>query len=76
MPRKSRAHPVASGIAPPAPTKQLAVHEMLLVFRKTILHEALLEALGEVDPSVVAAELAECAPAAGRQLLAAAGVRD
>ncbi len=49
---------------------------MLLVFRKSILHGALREALAQVDPNVVAAEMATYAPQAERQMLAGAGIRD
>lgn len=60
----------------PAPTKQLQVHQMLLVFRKTVLHDALRAALADVDPVAVAAEMAQYAPADGRKVLASAGIRD
>lgn len=67
---------MGGAIAVPPVTKQLAVHQMLLVFRKSVLHGALLDALGDVDPHVVSSELGALAPAAGRQTLATAGIRD
>lgn len=49
---------------------------MLLVFRKSILHGALRQALAQIDPDIVAKEMATYAPPAERQMLAGAGIRD
>ena len=49
---------------------------MLLVYRRTVLHEALLAALASLDPNVISAELKQFAPAKARKLLAGAGIRD
>lgn len=49
---------------------------MLLVYRRTVLHEALLVALTSLDPNVISAELTQFAPAAARKQLAGAGIRD
>jgi hypothetical protein len=52
------------------------MHQMLAAARKTVLHDSLTLALGEVDLDVVAQEMTVHAPAAGRTLLAQAGIRD
>lgn len=49
---------------------------MLLVFRKSILHGALRGALAQLDPTIVAGEMATYAPQAERRMLAGAGIRD
>jgi hypothetical protein len=60
----------------PEPSKQLQMHQMLLVFRRTILHGALRDAVASVDPRVLSSEMNLHAPPAERQLLAGAGIRD
>ncbi len=63
-------------LQPPYPSKQIAFHQLLVAARATILHGALADALGAVDPTVVARELGGLAPAPARNVLAKAGVRD
>ncbi len=63
-------------IDPPYPAKQIQFHQLLVAARTTILHGALADALGEVDPQVVGRELDANAPTSARRMLARAGVRD
>lgn len=63
-------------VEPPYPTKQLAIHQLLVAARQTVLHQALGDALKGLDPSVVAAELAILAPNDARRVLAQANIRD
>lgn len=61
---------------PPYPRKQIAFHQLLVAARVTILHDALADALGSLDPEVVARELGQLAPASARRVVAKAGIRD
>jgi hypothetical protein len=65
-----------SVLRPPYPSKQLALHKLVVAARKTVLHEALADALGEVDPDAVQAEMKALAPSDARKLLARAGIRN
>lgn len=56
--------------------RQLYVHGILAGARNTILSEALAETVARLDPAAVSAEIAELVPAAGRQAVQAAGIRD
>ena len=51
-------------------------HQLLVGARKTWLGGALQEALGEIDPGVVKAEIGHFVPADVQRVLAGAGVRD
>lgn len=61
---------------PPYPSKQIAFHQLLVAGRATILHDALAAALAQADPDEVGQQLSSLAPAAGRKILARAGIRD
>lgn len=63
-------------IDPPYPSKQLAIHQLLVAARRTVLHEALAAALGRADPDVVGRQIQELSPPAARQRLAQAGIRN
>lgn len=67
---------MSSAFALPPLSRQLYVHQMLVVARESILHGPLLEALGHVDPDTLSAEIKRYGPKAARQILQGAGVRD
>lgn len=60
----------------PSPAKQIALHQLLVAARKTVLREALSEVLGSLDPRVFGEEMAQFAPADTRRGLASAGIRN
>ena len=57
-------------------TRQLAFHQLLVAARKTVLADALAQALRAADPERVRSEIAHNVPQAVRKMLAAAGIRD
>jgi hypothetical protein len=59
----------------PDPSRQVAFHQSLIAARKTWLLDGLAEALGDVDPTHVMAELAQYAPPDALAILARGGVR-
>lgn len=60
----------------PSPQRQVAFHQLLIAARKEMLGDALKQTMAKVDPEIIAAELAEFAPAEGRRMLAKSGIRD
>jgi hypothetical protein len=54
----------------------VAFYQLLVAARKKWFMDALGEALGQVDPATVKAQIGEFVPAAAQKALAAAGVRD
>ncbi len=64
------------GITPPSATRQVAFHQLLVAARRTVLLDALSEALASVDPAATRAEIQAHAPRDVLQILAAAGIRD
>ncbi len=61
---------------PPTSTRQVAFYQLLVAARKMWFLEALSEALGTVDPTVVKAQIGEFVPNKAQKALAAAGLRD
>lgn len=61
---------------PPPASRQLGFHERLVAARSRWLGPALQAALEDVDPDVLARDLAKFAPAAARKVLARARIRD
>jgi hypothetical protein len=59
-----------------SPSRQVIFHQMLVAARKTILTDALSEALGSVDPALVKKQIALYIPADAQKILAASGIRD
>jgi hypothetical protein len=57
-------------------SRQVIFHQMLVAARKTILTDALSEALGSVDPALVKKQIALYIPADAQKILAASGIRD
>jgi hypothetical protein len=51
-------------------------HQMLVAARKSVLMDALSEALGELDPSVTKQQILAHVPADAQKILASAGIRD
>ena len=61
---------------PLSPARQIVFHQMLVAFRKTILMDALSDALAQVDPKIIKKQLLKYVPADAQRILAASGVRD
>lgn len=60
----------------PSPARQLAFHALLTLARKEWLSDALVEALGEVDPATLMDQLAIYVPPDAHVILASAGIPD
>lgn len=60
----------------PGHDKQVVFHQLLVGARKTWLTDALREAVAEVDPAELKAQIARHVPAGALRLLARAGIRD
>lgn len=60
----------------PDPSRQVAFHQLLVGARKVWLKDALSQALADVDPNAVKADLARLVPSDAQAILAAAGIRD
>ncbi len=63
-------------IKPPAASRQVTFHQLLVAARKTLLMDALSAALGRVNPTKLKAELVTYIPRDAQRILAAAGIRD
>jgi hypothetical protein len=63
-------------IKPLSPSRQVVFHQMLVAARKSMLMDALSEALSEIEPSVVKKQILEYVPTGVQKILAAAGIRD
>ncbi|MFZ0961404.1 MAG: XcyI family restriction endonuclease [Terriglobia bacterium] len=61
---------------PPASTRQVAFYQLLVAARKKWFLDALSEALGQLEPATVKAQIGEYVPAAAQKALAVAGLRD
>jgi hypothetical protein len=59
-----------------SPSRQVAFHQLLVAARKSLLMDALKEALQVADPVVVKKQLSKYIRLNAQQILAAAGVRD
>lgn len=59
-----------------SPARQVIFHQMLVAARKTVLMEALSEALSSVDPTVIKEQIIKRVPVDVQTILAASGVRD
>jgi hypothetical protein len=59
-----------------SPSRQVIFHQMLVAARKTILMDALSEALGSIDPAIVKKQITLYIPADAQRILAASGIRD
>lgn len=61
---------------PLSASRQVIFHQMLVAARKTVLMDALSQALGQVDPAVTKKETLKYVPADAQKILAASGIRD
>jgi hypothetical protein len=61
---------------PLSPTRQVVFHQMLVAARKSVLMDALSEALGQLDPKVTKQQILAYVPADAQKILASAGIRD
>lgn len=59
-----------------SPSRQVIFHQMLVAARKSVLMDALSEALGQLDPNVTKKQILAYGPADALKILAAAGIRD
>ncbi|HLK57254.1 MAG TPA: XcyI family restriction endonuclease [Chthonomonadaceae bacterium] len=60
----------------PDASRQVAFHLLLVGARRTLLIDALSEAVSKIDPTALSAQLSQYAPRDARQILAGAGIRD
>jgi hypothetical protein len=72
----SRLSPSSSDIRPPAATRQVAFHQLLVGARQTWLVDSLQETLAGLDPQLLRTQLGQLLPNDAGNALAAAGVRD
>lgn len=63
-------------LKPPASSRQVIFHQMLVAARKIWLLDALSAALKEIDPARLKREIGETVPGDAQQILASAGIRD
>ena len=61
---------------PLSPSRQVVFHQMLVAARKSVLMDALSDALGKLDPNVAKVQILAHVPADAQKILAAAGIRD
>ena len=61
---------------PLSPSRQVVFHQMLVAARKSVLMDALSEALGQVDPNITKKQILAYVPASAQKILATAGIRD
>ncbi len=66
----------AIALNPPSAARQVAFYQLLVAARKKWFMDALSEALGQLEPATVKAQIGEYVPAEAQKLLAAAGLRD
>lgn len=57
-------------------SRQVIFHQMLVAARKTVLMDALSDALGQIDPTVSKKEVLKYVPSDVQKILAASGIRD
>lgn len=58
------------------PSRQVIFHQMLVAARKSVLMDALSDALGQIDPTITKKQILTYVPATIQKILAEAGVRD
>ena len=61
---------------PLSPSRQVIFHQMLVASRKTVLIDAMSEALASINPVIVKEQILRFVPAAAQKTLAASGIRD
>ena len=63
-------------IKPPSSSRQIAFHQLLVAARRSLLVDALKEALRGTDPNTIKKQLSTYVPTDVQKLLAASGIRD
>lgn len=63
-------------VEPLSPSRQVLFHQMLVAARKSVLLDALSEALGQLDPNITKGQILVYVPVDAQKILAAAGIRD
>jgi hypothetical protein len=58
------------------PSRQVIFHQMLVAARRSVLMDALSEALGQIEPNTAKKQILTYVPADAQRILAAAGIRD
>jgi hypothetical protein len=61
---------------PLSPSRQIAFHQLLVAARKSVLTDALSEALAQADPNAIKKQVTLYVPADAQKILAASGIRD
>ena len=61
---------------PPDAQQQASIHQLLLTARKVWLSDALHDAMADVDPITLKAEIGQYVPAAAQRILAMVGIRE
>lgn len=59
-----------------SPARQVVFHQMLVAARRTVLMDALSEALSGVNPKTIKEQITRYVPADAQRILAASGIRD
>jgi hypothetical protein len=59
-----------------SPSRQIAFHQLLVAARKSVLMDALSEALGTIDPAVIKNQVVQYVPADVQRIPAASRVRE
>ncbi len=59
-----------------SPSRQVVFHQMLVAARKSVLMEALSEALGQLDPKIAKKQILVYVPDGAQKILAAVSIRD
>jgi XcyI restriction endonuclease len=72
----SGAATVALVLNPPSPARQVRFYQLLVAARRQWFMDALSEALGQLDQSIVKEQIREYVPGDVQKILAAAGLRD
>jgi hypothetical protein len=62
--------------SPLSPSRQIGFHQLLAAARKSVLIDALSEALGSIDPTVIKKQIKKYVPADAQKILAGSGIRD
>jgi hypothetical protein len=67
---------VSAETSPLSASRQVIFHQMLVAARRTVLVDALSEALAEINPNLLKKQITKFVPADVQQILAASGIRD
>lgn len=73
---KQGAAKISLTLNPPSPARQVRFYQLLVAARKQWFMDALSDALGQLEQSVIQKQIGKLVPADVRKILAAAGLRD